>query len=95
MHLARLLKLDTLLYLLYYELLFLVLKQNTPGVQKGAASTKKALLKKMGNQMGGHGPLLLIGIKVLIMISVVPINWIMIGNSRLLRNFVTTDIGEF
>ena len=30
-----------------------------------------------------------------LVISVVPINWITIGNSRLLGNFVTIGIGKF
>ena len=44
------------------------LNLSTPGIiNKEQPSTKKVLLKKMQNQMGSQGPLLLIGIKVLVM----------------------------
>ena len=43
------------------------LNLSTPGINKEQPSTKKVLLKKMRNQMGSQDPLLLIGIKVLVM----------------------------
>ena len=42
------------------------LSKNAPGEQPG---TKYALLKMMWNQMGSQGPLLLIGIEVLVMMN--------------------------
>ena len=43
--------------------------KNTPGVRKGQPITKQALLKKIWNQMDGQGLLVLIGLKVLVMLT--------------------------
>ena len=45
------------------------LTMNTPGVWKGGQELKHASLKKLWNQMGSHDLLVLIGLKVLVMMT--------------------------
>ena len=68
------------------------LNKSTPGVKKEQPNTKKALLKRCEIEMDIYGLLLLIGLRVLVMITILQNIYIVISSTQRLLMLIGSKI---